>query len=195
MLSMSLEHSTFAAPLGHHWDTPRKSMGAASELRAAAHLLAQGYDVYRSVAPHAGVDLVAIRGVEQLRVEVKTLGKPEKATHLPPFGWPTNDDWDLLLIVGPDVVIQLPYGADRSEAVAAIRTHFKLAGTPEELSTRERVAALVENAPAAQLWTAAVVALELGITRPAATDALIALDAGGSVERVGRGSYRQARAL
>jgi hypothetical protein len=190
---VSADIQPIAAPLGHHWDTPRKSMGAASELRAAAHLLAQGYDVYRSVAPHAGFDLVAYRGDVPTRVEVKTLGQPKNPAHTPPFGWPADPDaWDLLLIVGPDVVIQLPHGSTRDQAIAAIRKHFQLLATPDELSVRERVAALVESSPA-QLWTAAVVAFELGITRPAATDALIALDAGGSVERVGRGSYRLVR--
>lgn len=183
-----------AVPPGHHWDTPQRSMGAASELKAAAHLLAQGFDVFSSVAPHADFDLVAWpRGGAPLRVEVKTIGRPKNPAHCPPFGWPGDPStWDLLLIVGPDVVIQLPSGSTRDQAAGAIRRHFRLSGTPEELERREQVAGLLGSSPG-QTWTAKLIAFELRITGQQALAALAALEAGGVVERFGRGSYRVAQ--
>jgi hypothetical protein len=182
-----------ATPAGHHWDTPRKSMGAASELRACAYLLAQSYDVYRSVAPHAGFDLIAWRDDAAIRVEVKTLGKPKNAAHCPPFGWPVNDEWDLLLIVGPDRIFEYGAGAQRGEASAQIRAHYGLEAGPDELTQREKVAQLLASSPG-QAWTAATMAFELGLPRSAVGPILAQLYGEGLADRAGRGTYRACNA-
>ena len=162
-------------------------MGAASELRGAAHLLSRGYEVFRSVSPHAGADLVAIKGGEVLRVEVKSIGRPRQPGHCPPFGWPVNDDWDLLLIVGPDVVFEFAAGATRAQAAQAIRAHFGLEPTPAQLTHAQRVAELVAGGGE---WTARTVALALGITAVAARSALVACADAGTAERIRTGLYR-----
>jgi len=50
------------------------TIGAISELSVACHLMNLGYDVFRSLSPHASCDLVAIKGQRVLRIEVKTAG-------------------------------------------------------------------------------------------------------------------------
>ncbi len=52
----------------------RKHRGAFSELTACAWLLSQGYEVYRNVSAFGIIDLIAIRGAEILRLDVKTMG-------------------------------------------------------------------------------------------------------------------------
>lgn len=49
--------------------------GAMNELKAAAWLVEQGYDVYRAVSPDAPFDLVAFDGEELFAVEVKTMSR------------------------------------------------------------------------------------------------------------------------
>lgn len=84
------------------------SRGAASELRACAHLLAQGWDVYRSESPAAPFDLVAHRAGVMLRIEVKSTTWTRGSVT---FCWPKNEDWDLLIVV------------DDSGVCSEIRTH------------------------------------------------------------------------
>jgi len=47
-------------------------IGAIAELLVSADLLAQGYEVFRSVSQAASCDLIALRGAQLLRVEVRT---------------------------------------------------------------------------------------------------------------------------
>jgi hypothetical protein len=67
----------------------RKYKGAFSELRAAAWLLEQGYQVFRNVSSHGDTDIIAIRDDKIERFDVKTA----------PSGiiW-TNHDVKLLLV-------------------------------------------------------------------------------------------------
>jgi len=53
-------------------------LGALSELRVAVDLMLQGYEVFRAISGFASCDLIAIRGTETKRVEVKTLEKLPK---------------------------------------------------------------------------------------------------------------------
>lgn len=48
------------------------TMGALSELRVAADLLAKGYDVFRALSPSASCDLAILKNGKPVRVEVKT---------------------------------------------------------------------------------------------------------------------------
>jgi predicted nucleic acid-binding Zn ribbon protein len=50
-------------------------VGAIAELLVSADLLAQGYEVFRAVSPAASCDLIALRGDQILRVEVRTRGR------------------------------------------------------------------------------------------------------------------------
>lgn len=47
-------------------------LGAAHELVACAWLLSKGYEVFRNVCPNGPTDVVAIRGPEVVRIDVKT---------------------------------------------------------------------------------------------------------------------------
>lgn len=51
---------------------PQKHRGAWAEMVACVWLLQQGYEVFRNVSPHGGTDIVAIRGAEVLRFDVKS---------------------------------------------------------------------------------------------------------------------------
>lgn len=184
---MSTENGVAEA---HQWDTARKRMGAVSELRASAHLLAQGYDVYRSVADRASFDLVAHRDGQLIRVEVKTLSRPKFEHYCPAFGWPVNDEWDLLLLVGPDVVLQFwaDSGVTRLDAVRAVREHYGLKVTTEP-TQRERVRALLEEHPDRE-WTASEAAEVLDLPRAHVTGAFKALDEAEAIVRVRHGVFR-----
>jgi hypothetical protein len=102
--------------LTSHFDSAKKRMGPASELRAAVHLMRQGFDVFRCVGPHAPFDLVAYRNGQLYRVEVKTLSKSKSDSFVPPFGWPVNDEWDLVVLCGDGVIFQWSAGVTREEA-------------------------------------------------------------------------------
>jgi Holliday junction resolvase-like predicted endonuclease len=51
-----------------------KHRGAHSELTACLWLLEQGYEVFRNISQHGIADVVAFRGNEILKIDVKTLG-------------------------------------------------------------------------------------------------------------------------
>jgi hypothetical protein len=55
-------------------DVQRKHRGAYNELAACQWLLAQGYEVFRNVSPYGMVDIVAVRGDEILKIDVKSDG-------------------------------------------------------------------------------------------------------------------------
>jgi hypothetical protein len=46
--------------------------GAHSELIACAWLLEQGYDVFRNISPYGMMDIIAIKGDEVLKIDVKS---------------------------------------------------------------------------------------------------------------------------
>jgi hypothetical protein len=50
---------------------PRKHRGARNELIAVTWLLDQGYEVFRNVSQHGEIDIIAIKGDEILRLDVK----------------------------------------------------------------------------------------------------------------------------
>jgi hypothetical protein len=92
--------------LGAEWAAAasrKAERGAASELLACAALMKAGYYVYRCESPTAPFDLVAYRDGRCLRVEVKSATiTNESRQRAPVFGWPRNDEWDLVIIVGSD---------------------------------------------------------------------------------------------
>lgn len=49
-----------------------KHRGALSELRACVWLLEQGYEVFRNVSDCGPIDLMAVKGTEAIRIDVKT---------------------------------------------------------------------------------------------------------------------------
>ena len=52
--------------------TNRSTVGALSELRAAADLIKKGYEVFRALDPSASCDLIALKEGRTLRVQVRT---------------------------------------------------------------------------------------------------------------------------
>lgn len=58
--------------LARREDTSQGTVGTVSELIVAAHLLNCGYDVFRSMSPHASCDLVALKGGRTIKIEAKT---------------------------------------------------------------------------------------------------------------------------
>lgn len=53
----------------------KKHIGAHSELSACAWLLREGYEVFRNISQFGIVDVVAIKGGEVLKLDVKTAPK------------------------------------------------------------------------------------------------------------------------
>lgn len=51
---------------------PTGVTGAIAELKVAAVLMERGWEVFRALAPHAGCDLVAIKGSKMWLIEVRT---------------------------------------------------------------------------------------------------------------------------
>jgi len=47
-------------------------VGAIGELRTSADLLSRGYEVFRAVSPACSCDLIALKGDNKLRIEVRT---------------------------------------------------------------------------------------------------------------------------
>lgn len=70
--------------------------GAAGELLVAADLMLKGYDVFRALAPNAGVDLIAVKDGEFVQVEVRngTRHAPGAKLHCQLSG-----SWDVLAVV------------------------------------------------------------------------------------------------
>jgi hypothetical protein len=100
--------------------------GAASELIASAELMRLGFCVYRCESPHAPFDLVAYRDGACLRVEVKTLAFSEfSPAFAPAFTAPTNNEWDVLALVGKDCdVFLFEFEMGIPAIRAALRLHF-----------------------------------------------------------------------
>lgn len=99
----------------------RGARGAVSELRACAALMEEGYYVFRCEAPNAPFDLVAYRDGKCVRVEVKTISIVKNRANSVVFGWPTNDEWDLLVLVGPSRVMQFAAPATYEQVRDAVR--------------------------------------------------------------------------
>jgi hypothetical protein len=53
-------------------DAPLKHRGAYNEHLAIAWLIAQGYEVFRNVSAHGIIDIIACRGAETIRLDVKS---------------------------------------------------------------------------------------------------------------------------
>lgn len=51
----------------------KKLRGGYSEIVACAWLLENGYEVFRNVADHGAIDLIAVRGKECILIDVKTV--------------------------------------------------------------------------------------------------------------------------
>jgi hypothetical protein len=81
------------------------TIGALSELLACAWLLNKGYQVFRNVSPNGPYDLVAFKGPEELRIDVKTIrrygGKPGKPGKYPQAAGARPKQGALLLFVDP----------------------------------------------------------------------------------------------
>lgn len=99
--------------------TSRSARGAASELFTCAYLLAKGYHVFRSESPSCPFDLIAYREGVYARVEVKSLSR--KTEFAPTFTWPSNDEWDLLIVVDEDGSCIEVQSHDQHEARKVIR--------------------------------------------------------------------------
>jgi hypothetical protein len=54
------------------YNLPTGTIGAISELRVAADLLAKGYEVFRALSPSCSCDLAILQKGKLLRVEVRT---------------------------------------------------------------------------------------------------------------------------
>ena len=62
----------------------KKHIGASSQLRAELWLLEQGYEVFRNVSAHGPIDIIAIKGNQILKLDVKTA---RSVGENPSFSW------------------------------------------------------------------------------------------------------------
>lgn len=107
----------------------RTHHGAASELQACAALLKAGYHVFRSETPSAPFDLVAYKNGKLVGVEVKSLTmksgeNADGVKYAPVFSWPSNGQWDLLIVVAPERVFCFDSKTTQPEARDALRRHY-----------------------------------------------------------------------
>ena len=86
--------------------------------------MADGYYVFRCESPSAPFDLVAYRDGICHRVEVKSISKGALAA--PTFSWPSNDEWDLLVVVDHvrDRFFRFTRDAGKDEARLAIKEAY-----------------------------------------------------------------------
>lgn len=112
--------------------------GAIGELRAAVYLMKRGFSVYRCESPHAPFDLVAYKDGTCHRVEVKTLSI-HASSGAPEFSWPTNNEWDLLLLAGEDAVLEFPAGMTRDEVRDSASAYFGLTRQPAVHYSAEQI--------------------------------------------------------
>jgi hypothetical protein len=93
-----------------------KHAGAKSELIACAWLLSCGYDVFRNVSPHGASDVVAIKGDELLKIDIKS----NSHRHAPPRlkqsqinegikALYVKPDGSCFLDMNPEVMFHFPY--------------------------------------------------------------------------------------
>lgn len=59
-------------PSGYCKDLAKGTIGSIAELAVAAELLSSGYQVFRSLSTHAFCDLIAIKGTEFRKIEVRS---------------------------------------------------------------------------------------------------------------------------
>ena len=57
---------------------PSKHRGAQTELIACAWLLGEGYEVFRNISPAGPVDIIACKGSQLLRIDVKSDSYPAR---------------------------------------------------------------------------------------------------------------------
>ena len=57
--------------------SPDKHRGAQTELIACAYLLGEGYEAFRNISPCGSADLIACKGGEVLRIDVKASKYPK----------------------------------------------------------------------------------------------------------------------
>jgi hypothetical protein len=85
--------------------------GALGELVVCTDLLRKGYSVYRSVSPHASCDLIITKGLDTVRVEVKTLSNSWSLNNCLKHAM-INNKFDVLAVVcGENIVYLLEDGS------------------------------------------------------------------------------------
>lgn len=84
------------------WRDGNNHKGAANELRAAAHLMENGYEVFRALSPSNHCDLIATRDGKAHRVEVRT-GQVYEPTGS--VSCSRKGQYDILVIVAGDRII------------------------------------------------------------------------------------------
>lgn len=83
------------------------TVGAISELRAAADLLSKGYEVFRALSPSCSCDLAILRNSHIIRVEVRT-GQLGKNGIVPKGQMNQMHRADILALVLPDKIVYHP---------------------------------------------------------------------------------------
>jgi len=110
-----LYHSQGCARLARYGRTPRLypelstgKIGAISELRVCADLLAKGYDIFRAVSPSCPCDLVAFKQGTLKRIEVRTATKTQDGELNFPLAEKDRGRFDHLAAVLKDEIIYVP---------------------------------------------------------------------------------------
>ena len=86
---------------------PTGTVGAMSELIAAADLMRKGYDVFRSLSPACPCDLAILINDKLLRIEVKTGYRIKSGKLL--YAKPLTNRYDIIaVVVGATEVIYTP---------------------------------------------------------------------------------------
>lgn len=73
--SVACRATTIAGYTSGHEGMATSTIGAMAELRAAAHLMALGYETYRALSPASSSDLMATKDGKAFRFEVRSCGR------------------------------------------------------------------------------------------------------------------------
>lgn len=93
------QYRNYAARIGIKLSS--HTIGCIGEMLVCADLMQKGWDVYRSISPHAPVDLMARRDRKTVAVEVRSGRK--KLDGRVVFGKPLREkSWEVIAVVLPD---------------------------------------------------------------------------------------------
>jgi hypothetical protein len=130
---------------------PEKHRGAQAELIACTYLLGEGYEVFRNISSCGPADIIACKGAEMLRIDVKS------GTYHTKLSEAQRRDGVVMLYVGADGGCEFDFERERHFADAVRATLAKVEGlTPGAASVY--LAERGERTPGNGQWSAGTVA-------------------------------------
>jgi hypothetical protein len=129
---------------------PDKHRGTQAELIACAYLLGEGYEVFRNISPSGPADIIACKGTELLRIDVKS------GAYHPKLREVQKRDGVVILYVDKDGGCEFDFEREQRFADAARKILAEIAGlTPEAGAAHLREGGI--KAPSGAQWQAGTI--------------------------------------